>query len=419
MSRAPRDAPPSPAGAPSAARPVEGTVPAGPAADYTFVRTPITSGNRVEVLLGGAEAYPAMLAAIRGAEREVLLESYILAADGTGRAFVDALVESARGGRDVRVIVDAVGSLGLPGRWLEEIEAAGGRTLVYHPVAPWRPRWNWWRRDHRKILVVDQSIAFTGGINVADEYDDRTAAGRAWRDLALRIEGAAASVLRNLFATTWNRESPPPRRMVRRSTRTVAAVVKRDAGPTSLAPREGVAVAVLANRETRGRSVIRRAFLYALRRARRSVMLVNPYFIPDIAVTRALRHAARRGVDVRIVVPSRSDARIVDLASRHTFGGLLAAGVRIAEWQGMMHAKAAAIDGAWATVGSYNFDRQSFAFNLEVTANVLDVGIASAVEQRLRADFDAATEVLPDDYAARPLGLRLVSFLAYQLRAIL
>ncbi|HEX2571387.1 MAG TPA: phospholipase D-like domain-containing protein [Polyangia bacterium] len=372
--------------------------------DYAVSDATITLGNRVTLLVGGQETYPAMLAAIAGARRRVLLESYIIAPDETGRRFIDALVAAGVRGCDVRLIYDAVGSWSLPPGWIEALELAGGHVLAYRPVAPWRRRWGLWRRDHRKVLVVDDQVGFVGGINLADEYDARTPAGRSWRDLHLRVEGPAVTQLVQLVVRTWNREVPRPERV-------------RWQRPEVTPLADGVPMAVVGNRETRHRLLIRRSFVYAVAQARRSVILANPYFLPDWQVVRALRAAARRGVDVRIVVPAASDVPLVDLAARHTFSRLLKAGIRIAEWPGMMHAKAAAVDGTWATVGSYNLDRRSLRFNLEVTANVFDPTFAATVEARLREDFQAARELRQRELKARSVWERLGSMLAYRLRA--
>lgn len=372
--------------------------------DYAVSDATITLGNRVKLLVGGQEAYPVMLAAIAGARRRVLLESYIIAPDKTGRAFIDALVAAGMHGCDVRLIYDAVGSWSLPTAWIEALERAGGHALAYRPVAPWRRRWGLWRRNHRKVLVVDDEVGFVGGINLADEYDARMPAGRAWRDLHVRVEGPAVTQLGQLVVRTWNREVPRPDRL-------------RWQRPAVAPLADGVPMAVVGNRETGHRLLIRRSFVYAVTQARRSVLLANPYFLPDRQVVRALRAAARRGVDVRIVVPAGSDVPLVDLAARYTFPRLLKAGIRIAEWPGMMHAKAAAVDGIWATVGSYNFDRRSLRFNLEVTANVFDPTFAATVEAQLREDFDAAREIGREALGARSLWERLGSMLAYRLRA--
>jgi cardiolipin synthase len=392
------------------------TLEAGPgtargAVDYALGRATI-SQNRATLLPGGADAFPAMLADIRAARREVLLESYILADDATGNGFLAALAEAAQRGCTARLICDGVGCLRLPAARLAEAERAGVQTLVYRPIAPWRRHWGWWRRDHRKTLVVDGQVGFLGGLNLADEYDDRRGVGPGWRDLHLRLEGPAAEALAQLFLRTWNAESPAARRMVRHG--------RSPLGPVPAEPRDAVPVEIVGNGVLRNRWRIRRSFLHAVKRSQRSVTIANPYFIPDRAVSRALIRAARRGVDVRVVVPARSDVLLCDLAARAVFPRLLRCGVRVAEWpHGMMHAKAAAVDGSWATVGSFNLDRRSLRYNLEVTANLFDGALAARIEGLLRADFAEAVPIDAEVFAARPLVERALEFGAYQLRALL
>ena len=373
--------------------------------DYVLSERGITQGNDVALLPGGAEAFPAMLAAIRVATVEVLLESYIFADDETGRAFLAALREAAGRGVAVRLIVDGAGSLALSVGRLAELERAGGMAMVYRPIAPWRARWGIWRRDHRKLLIVDRTIGFLGGLNIANEYDETTHSDRLWRDLHVRVEGPAAQALAALFIRTWNGENE--------RTRWLTPVVEGAARSRGTA-----AVQVVGNDGLRSRSLIRRSFLYAVKRAQRAVYIANPYFIPDRHVSRALRRAARRGVEVRVVIPARSDILLTDLACRAALPALMRDGVHIAEWQaGMMHAKAASVDGRWATVGSYNLDHRSFRYNLEANANLIDAQLAALVEDRLRADFNASFELDLASFENRPLFLRAVEALAYRLRA--
>jgi cardiolipin synthase len=377
--------------------------------DYALRGIRVTP-SRALLLPGGADAFPAMLEAIAQARREVLLESYILADDATGREFLGALAEAARRGLTVRLICDGVGSLRLPGDRLDELERAGGQTLVYRPLAPWRSRWGWWRRDHRKLLVVDGVVGFLGGLNLGDEYDERRGAGRRWRDLHLRLDGPAAESLAQLFLHTWNAESPPLRRIPRHARALAPPAADADA----------VAVEIVGTGVLRNRWRIRRSFLHAVKCALRSVSITNPYFIPDRAVARALTRAARRGVDVRVVVPARSDVLLCDLAARAVFPKLLRGGVRIAEWpHGMMHAKAAAVDGCWATVGSFNLDRRSLRYNLEVTANIYDGALAARLESLLRDDFAAAIPLDAETLESRPPLERALEWAAYQLRSLL
>lgn len=351
-----------------------------------------------------------MLAAIAAAEREVLLESYILADDATGRGFIDALVAAAARGALVRLIVDGVGTLGrLPAARLAAAERAGVGVLVYRPVAPWRRRWGLWRRDHRKLLAVDGRLGFLGGLNLADEYDDRCHNPRPWRDLHLSVEGPAVGELVRLFTGTWNAEVEPHARLAPPSLRSPHPPAGPEVG--------GAAVQVIGSRFWPRGGLIRRSFLRAVHSANHRVLIANAYFIPDRGIVRALKEAVGRGAQVKVVIPYRSDVLLVDLATRAMLGPLLRAGVRVAEWpHGMMHSKAASVDGAWATVGSFNLDHRSLRHNLEVTANVFDPQAAAAVEARLEEDFSCATEIQVEALLRRPLSSRLLSWLAYQVR---
>jgi cardiolipin synthase len=386
--------------------------PLPPPLDYALSLQGVTHHNAARLLPGGAHAFPEMLTAIAEAKREVLLESYTIADDATGRGFLDAAAEAAKRGVTVRLLTDDFGSLSLPSARLAALEEAGAQTLVYRPVAPWRRRWGLFARDHRKILVVDRSIGFVGGLNLADDYDERTEVGRYWRDLHLRLEGPSVAALGALFTSTWNKHCDKGRRF--RYQRTAASVPAVGSGVKP----GGVSVQVVGNRETRHRSLIRRSFLHAVRSAKRTIWIANPYFIPDGAIARALTRAARHGIDVRVLVPAHSDVPLCDWAARATFARLLRAGVRIAEWSlGMMHAKAAAVDGRWATVGSYNLDRRSLRYNLEVTANLFDEQLGTALEKHIASDFARSTELALATFKKRSWWRKVLSWAAYQLRA--
>jgi cardiolipin synthase len=365
----------------------------------------------VRLLSGGDDAFPAMLEAIEGAHGEILLESYIFAQDETGEHFMAALVRAARRGALVRLIVDGVGTIGrLSGGRIAHLEQGGVRVMVYRPLAPWRRRSGLWRRDHRKLLAVDGRVGFVGGLNIANEYDEGRDRTRPWRDLHLRIEGPAVLELVRLFVGTWNAESWPVDRLVPQSLRAPRA--------RPLTAATGAPVQIVGTRFWPRGGLIRRSFLHAVRRSTATVAVANPYFVPDRSIMRALVDAAARGVAVRVVIPGRSDVLAVDLAARAMLGPLLRAGVRIAEWPaGMIHEKAAAVDGRWATVGSFNLDHRSLRYNLEVTANLFDGPVAVAVQERILSDFSASVEIDAQSLARRPLLARLLSWLLYRLRA--
>jgi cardiolipin synthase len=364
------------------------------------------SRNRVVPLRAGEEAFPAMLRAIASAQQSVCLEMYILRADRIGRRFGNALIERARAGVRVRVIYDAIGSIGLPAQYVGELADAGVELIEFHPVMPWRSRPGWNRRDHKKLLIVDCRLAFTGGINVGDEYCPADEGGGGWHDLCAQIEGPAVRDLLGVFAATWHDHGGSP-----------FTLPARPAEPPASVGRPLSWVEVIANLGTVARPRMRRAVMHAIERAEKSVRILNAYFIPDAALCRRLAAAVSRGVEVSVIVPSRSDLTLVHFASRHLYAWLMRSGVRIFEWQGrMMHAKAAAIDGVWATIGSYNLDRRSFAHNLEVGVLIVDRDLARELEAQFEADLRNCREVDASAWPSRPTVRKWAERACYALR---
>jgi cardiolipin synthase len=373
---------------------------------YAIVPDTLTHGHAPRLLRGGGEAFPAMLEAIRGAERFIHLETYILAADRTGRRFAEALVARARAGVKVRFLWDAVGGLGLPDDYVAELHAAGIETAVFHPVAPWRPRFALNQRDHRKILVVDGKVGFTGGMNLSDDYAPVSEGGVGWYDVHLRIEGPAVTELGRVFRRSW------------------LAAGGRDFKMPEPAPDEGrpgeALVQILSNEGRRRRTPIRRAYLHAIRRARSSIAIENAYFIPDLGLRRALANAVKRGVQVRVIVPGRSDVPAVAWASRRLYAGLLRAGVTLYEWQGrMMHAKTAVIDETWSTVGSCNLDYRSFNINLEVIAVIVDRVFGRRMAESFALDLADCREIVAAEWKRRPWWHRVVEWFWFRFRSML
>jgi cardiolipin synthase len=364
---------------------------AGPApadARYLLPRAGPGSWNHVRPLRGGREVFPAMLECIAKAQRDVCLEMYILRDDRIGQRVLEQLIERARSGVAVRVMVDAVGSYALSRSAIEELRSAGAELVVFRPVMPWRPRFGWNQRDHRKLLIVDQRIAITGGINIGDEYCALEDGGGGWHDVCAQIEGPALRELLAIFTSTW------------RGAGGTAFAIHADAGH---ADAQGATwVQVIANRGRITRPRMRRALRRAIDASERSVEVLSAYFIPDRALRRSLARAVRRGVRVRVLVPARSDLRVVQYASRHLYARLLRDGVRVFEWQGaMMHAKCATIDGVWSTVGSYNLDRRSFIHNLEVGLLMVDRELASELERGFALDLARSREVDAEAWSRR------------------
>jgi cardiolipin synthase len=347
-----------------------------------------------------------MLGAIARAEHSVCLEMYILRGDRIGQRFKAALIERARAGVSVRVIYDEIGSIGLAAEYVAELNEAGVETLEFHPVMPWRPRSGWNRRDHKKLLIVDCRFAFTGGINIGDEYCPAAEGGGGWHDLCAQIEGPAVRDLLGVFAATWHAHGGSP-----------LALPECPPEPPEPPDRALSWVEVIANLGAVSRPRIRRAVRHAMERAEKSIRIFSAYFIPDARLRRAFASAVRRGVAVSVIVPARSDLRLVYFASRHLYARLMRSGVRIFEWQGpMMHAKAAVIDGVWATIGSYNFDRRSYIHNLEVGLLIVDREFARELEAQFEADLRNCREVIPQVWPSRPTWEKCAERFCYALR---
>ncbi len=347
------------------------------------------AGNKLEFLDRGKDVYAAMWAALSAAKETIHLETYILRGDRAGREFSARLEERARAGVRVRLIFDSVGSMGLDPAYVTRLRNAGVQVLEYHPVAPWRPRWSWGRRDHRKVLIVDGTVAFTGGANICDDHLPLEEGGKDWHDAHVRIEGPAAYDLDRLFRATWFKET--------------GRWFESHGHPEHV--RGGSRVWIAANEEFLHRFRIRRGYLNALRAAQKEVLIANAYFVPDFRTRHALAAAVRRGVSVRLLVPGHSDILSVWLAGRYEFAGLLRRGVRIHQWQGpMLHEKTAVIDGTWCTVGSYNLDHISLLRNLEVNLHILDKGFAESMKERFEADAAASAEIRLEEWLRRPLS---------------
>jgi len=344
-----------------------------------------------------------MLDAIRSARHEVLLEMYWFGSDRTGRAFAEALIERSRAGVCVRVIYDAVGSIDASESMFDEMRAAGCEILEFNPIAPWRARFSFARlnrRDHRKLVVVDGSLAITGGINLGDQWAPKDQGGGGFRDDAIEIRGAAAVQLRALFYRTFR------------------------ARPVSIpAPKvvtESCEVVVLASDVFSERHDIYNGYLSAIRRATRDVLITNSYFIPAGRVRRAMSRAVKRGVRVRVLVPRENDVKMAQYASRACYEPLLKAGIEIYEWHGgILHGKTAAVDDEWCTAGSFNFDALSLHNNLELNVAVLSREVTSALRHKVEEDLKLAERVDLAHFRTRGLVTRLLERFFHSFRWIL
>jgi cardiolipin synthase len=347
---------------------------------FAVGRSTATTGNDVLLLPEGPQAFAALERAIGEARHHVHALFYIFKPDETGRALLALLAARARAGVQVRLLVDAVGSLELRPSDTRALRDAGGSVAEFLPVNVLAKPFSVNFRNHRKVVVVDGREAFTGGMNVGDEYRGRKTPQGPWRDLLLRLRGPAALRLQEIFVDDWHyatgeecfdpRYFPPPER----PGRVVVQVV--ESGPDS------------------SHESIHHSFFSAITGARQRVWLTTPYFIPDVSIFVALTTAALRGVDVRLLLPGVSDHRLVLYAGQSHYDELLAAGVRIFEFrQGFLHAKALVVDHAWTALGSANMDMRSFRLNWEANVVAYDAQIARAVALDFLRDCEQAVEV--------------------------
>ncbi len=366
---------------------------------------PPYGGNRVQVFTGGGEAFAAMHTAIEAAEREILLESYIFTDDATGYRVRNALVAAARRGIQVRVVVDAVGSAATRRSFWTDLEEQGVQVRQFHPLSP--PLFRHPFRDHRKILVVDRSIAFTGGMNIADEYGSSwfSRNGSTWRDSHVEVRGPAAWELTVVFAEAWEQSGGEP----------------FEIGPLRDEPaKSGSRVLVLESSPNRGHAESAAVFAAIIAAARRSVWITNAYFAPKRTAVESLGRAAERGVDVRLLLPGRSDVPVVRHAGHGFFTDLLRRGVKIFEYQAsMLHAKSLVVDGYVSMVGSTNLDFRSFTFNGECNLVVLDEQVAAELEGAFTADLAEAAAIEPGRWYRRHLSHRVLDWLARRLSPLL
>jgi len=361
--------------------------------------------DSVRLLRDGAQAFPAMLAAIAGARREVLLEMYWVGADVVGARFREALTDAARRGVQVFVIHDAVGSLGIDRAWWEPFTTVGGRVAQYHSISPFDPRFRLERveqRDHRKLLVVDAVDGFTGGINLAAPWLERSEGGSGWRDDMIQVRGDATQELRTLFFRTWRhltKEAPPSdlRPLARHHTRPVW---------------------VLAS-QWRNRRSTHREYIVRIKHARGRVDIANSYFVPDRTLRSALCQAVARGVRVRVLVPLTGDVPVVQFAVEALFDTLLRNGVEI--WtlsERMLHAKTAIVDDDFCTIGTYNLDERSWRKNLEVNLAVEDAPFAQHVRGWFERDLELANRVNLETWRTRSYLRRGLEWAAYGMRRL-
>lgn len=348
----------------------------------------VVGAQRITVYATGAQLYDDMLAAIRGARSEILLETYIWKDDALGRAFREALIERASAGVAVWVIYDRFANLVVPRRFFDfppGIQVLGYRS-IQSPLDLLSPRK--WGRDHRKLLIVDRHAGFVGGFNIGALYRD------AWHDTHLGIEGGEAHDLAFAFVDFWR-----------------AHARRRPSPPLPSRP-WSADVRVHRNDPRRVMFPVRSIYVEAIEHATSHIHMTQAYFVPDRAMLGALKAAAARGVAVTVLVPWESNHVLVDWLARHLFEECLEAGIRIFGYQGVMiHSKTCTIDGVWSTIGTTNMDRLSLAGNYEINVELFDEAVAAEMDRLFAADLAHAREITLDAWRRRPATARAAELL--------
>ncbi|RQP22021.1 cardiolipin synthase [Piscinibacter terrae] len=378
------------------------------ALEQAMVDSPLVTDNKVTLLQDGPATYKAMLAAIADAKSHVHMETYIFEDDETGRQFAQALIAKQNQGVPVAMIYDAVGTMGTSAEFFKTLTDAGVQVLQFNPVNPLTAKagWNVNQRDHRKLLVVDGRTAFLGGINISAVYSGgsaksapRKGAKLPWRDTHLQIEGPAVAEYQRMFIDTWTKQKGPP-------------LPSREFFP-KLTPRGKEIVRAIAGSPDDAYSAIYATLISAIESAEKEIWLTNAYFAPDPQLRATLADAVKRGVDVRLILPSKTDSGLIFNAGRSYYDEMLQAGVKIYERRdALLHSKTAVIDGVWSTIGSTNLDWRSFLHNQEVNAVILGPDFAAQMKAVFEHDQAASTPVTLEAWQHRPVGWRIKEGLA-------
>ncbi len=377
--------------------------------------SPLTLGNKLTLLQNGPETYKAMFAALREARDHINLETYIFDDGEAGQQFSELLLERQAAGVQVNVIYDSVGGISTPGSFFERLRKGGINVLEFNPLNPLKGNKRGWKlnnRDHRKQIIIDGRIAFTGGINISDTYSSAPSGRRAkkkrdqaahkndqkndpkndarvgWRDTHLQIEGPVVAEFQKLFMGSWARQKGEP-------------LAQKNYFPEVKAQGDEI-VRAIGSTPDQAQNLIYLTLMSAIQHAEVQVHLTIAYFAPDPQLTKALTDAARRGVDVKLVLPSFSDSSLIFHLGRSYYTKLLRGGVKIYERRGaVMHAKTVCIDGVWSTVGSTNLDWRSFLHNDEINAVILGRGFAAQMEKMFTDDIAESEAITLDRWKHR------------------
>jgi cardiolipin synthase A/B len=417
------------------------------ALESEIVGSPLIIGNKVDLLIDGPSTYKAMMLAIENAKDHINMETYIIEDDEIGQKFSEVFIRKQQSGVQVNFIYDSVGSSSTPKEFFKKLADAGINVLEYNPINPLNTRkgWNVNQRDHRKLLVVDGEIAYVGGINISSVYSSGSFGGGSsskpkakskkekvsieaenslhknignlnlgpvlannlssqpvtakvdatpWRDTHMQITGPVVAEFQKLFFETWSAQKGHE-------------IAQRNYYP-ALTNQGNEIVRAIGSSPDQPYSQIYATLISAINSAETQVFLTNAYFVPDPQLLAALKEAAARGVDVRLLLPEKTDSDLVFHASRSFYDELLSAGIKIYERQGaLLHAKTALIDGVWSTIGSTNLDWRSFVYNQEIDAVMLSQNFGEKMQEVFEKDLTASKQITLKAWRARSIATRL------------
>jgi cardiolipin synthase len=371
----------------------------------------IMAGNRIGVLLNGDETFPVMLRDIQSAKQTITFSQYLYEGGSLARQFAEAFAERCRAGVKANILLDSHGSGKTPGEIIALMRDAGCHVEYFRRVEapaiifPWKLLdYNY--RSHRRILVIDGRVGFTGGYGIADSWSGDGRTPQHWRDTNARIEGPAVKFLQAGFAESW--------------LETTGIAIGGEGYFPALQPIGNVFAQIVRSSPAGGSFQTYMLFLITINSARKSIWITNPYFIPDDVMTEALLKAAARGVRVIVLTPGEIDSQLTYTASRSHYGRLLQGGVQIFEYQtALMHAKTMVVDGTWATIGSTNFDNRSFALNQELNVTMYDATLARRLEDVFQEDLKHSKNITYEEWSSRSIFERLFEFFAFPVKELL
>jgi cardiolipin synthase len=373
--------------------------------------SPLTKGNKVTLLVDGPATYAAMFKVVENARDHINIETYTMEdiEDETGRKFADLLLQKQAEGVQVNLIYDSLGSYTTPAAFFQRLRDGGIRVVEFNPQNPFKARGKWRRAksDHRKILIVDGKVAITGGINISQVYSnapsgvgDEKEPQMPWRDVDVQIEGPAVAEFQKLFLDTWQRQE--------------GAILAQGHYFPALKEEGQALVRVLGSTPGEANRLTFIMYVVAITFAENSLHMTNAYFVPDTQTVEALTDAAKRGVDVKIILPGTTDSSLVQFAGQYYYTDLLKSGVKLYKRRNaLLHAKTLVIDGIWSTVGSTNMDFWSFSSNDEVNAVILSSEFAAEMEKMFAQDLTESDEVRWQDWKRRPLSLKVKAWFSH------